>query len=165
MYSLRKPSEPRLYQKETKIAATENPTTFSSPTELKQRPSPNLQRPESTPLPRTSYYPTPLDNITVIPITTPTPLTRSGPGGWPDGKILNHPEHFVETHIINDAISDTLKLRSGPGTRFSILAEIPPDATNVSAFDKDQIWDGDHWWCPVLWRGFRGYISRAYLPQ
>jgi hypothetical protein len=39
----------------------------------------------------------------------------------PDSKILNHPEHLIETHIINVARTNALKLRSGPKTRFRIV--------------------------------------------
>jgi uncharacterized protein YraI len=77
--------------------------------------------------------------------------------------MLTHPEHFVNTGVVNVKQNDTLKLRSGPGTRFRAVKEIPADATGISAFDQDQVWDGDTWWCPVEWKGFRGYVSRKLL--
>src|SRR5260221_656540 len=67
--------------------------------------------------------------------------------------------------VVNVAANDTLKLRSGPGTSFRVLAEIPADETNITAFNYDQIWDGDTWWCPVEWRGLRGYVGRSHLPK
>lgn len=84
---------------------------------------------------------------------------------WPDGRNLLHPDQFVRTRVVNVALNDTLKLRSGPGTSFSIVAEIPANETNINAFSQDQIWDGDSWWCPVEWNGLRGYVSRSYLPK
>ena len=84
--------------------------------------------------------------------------------GWPDGRILTHPAHFVNTGVAKVKPNDTLKLRSGPGTRFRSVAGIPANATDLSAFDQDQVWDGDTWWCPVEWRGFRGYVGRSHLP-
>ncbi len=84
---------------------------------------------------------------------------------WPDGRKLLHPDQFVRTRVVNVDANDTLKLRSGPGTSFRIVAEIPADETNITAFNYDQIWDGDTWWCPVEWRGLRGYVGRSHLPK
>jgi uncharacterized protein YraI len=84
---------------------------------------------------------------------------------WPDGVRLTHPEHFVTASVVNVARDDTLKLRAGPGTRFAVLVGIPASATDLTAFDQDQVWDGDAWWCPVDWEGYRGYAARAHLTQ
>jgi uncharacterized protein YraI len=78
--------------------------------------------------------------------------------------MLIHPEHFVKAYVINVAPDDKLELRSGPGTRFDPVTEIPPNGTDIIVFDQDQVWDGDTWWCPVEWHGFRGYVGRHYLP-
>jgi hypothetical protein len=51
----------------------------------------------------------------------------------------------------------------GLGTRFAAVASIPSDATDVTAYDQDQIWDGDTWWCPIEWHGYRGYVGRSHL--
>jgi hypothetical protein len=83
---------------------------------------------------------------------------------WPDGRTLTHPDHFVTTGLVKVARNDTLKLRAGPGTGFTTVAEIPANATEISAFDQDQVWDGDTWWCPVEWEGYRGYVGRSHLP-
>jgi Bacterial SH3 domain len=122
-----------------------------------------------TPKPSVSAF-TPTQ--TPILPTTPAPSATASTQGptaigatWPDGKKLLHPDQSVRTHVVNVAANDTLKLRSGPGTSFRIIAEIPSDEVNIIAFNQDQIWDGDSWWCPVEWNGFRGYISRSYLPK
>jgi hypothetical protein len=96
--------------------------------------------------------------------TDPRPTPAANTAMWPDGRSLTHPEHFVNTDVVNVQPNDTLKLRAGPGTRFNAVAEIPGDATDILAFDQDQVWDGDTWWCPVEWRGFRGYVGRSHLP-
>jgi hypothetical protein len=104
------------------------------------------------------------------PVPTSTPESTAAPSSasnqlrWPDGKILAHPEHFINTGVVNVRQGDTLKLRAGPGTRFSVVAEIPSDSSDISAFDLDQVWDGDTYWCPVQWRGLRGYVGRSHLP-
>jgi hypothetical protein len=69
----------------------------------------------------------------------------------------------VQTYVVNVARDDTLKLRRGPGTRFSAVTEIPADAADIFAFDKDAVWDGDTWWYPIEWHGFRGYVGGNYL--
>jgi S1-C subfamily serine protease len=109
---------------------------------------------------------------TPIVAATPTPNVAASTqrptaigAKWPDGRKLLHPDQFVRTRVVNVAANDTLKLRSGPGTSFRVLAEIPADETNITAFNYDQIWDGDTWWCPVEWRGLRGYVGRSHLPK
>jgi len=92
-----------------------------------------------------------------------TPAPTANDATWPDGRILTHPEHCVNTVAFKVKPNDTLKLRAGPGTRFNAVAEIPANASDILAFDQDQVWDGDTWWWPVEWRGSRGYIGRSYL--
>jgi S1-C subfamily serine protease len=84
---------------------------------------------------------------------------------WPDGRKLLHPDQFVRTRVVNVEANDTLKLRSGPGTSFKVLAEIPAAETDIIAFNYDQVWDGDTYWCPVEWKGLCGYVGRNYLPK
>jgi uncharacterized protein YraI len=78
--------------------------------------------------------------------------------------MLIHPKHFVRTKVINVAQDDTLTLRTGPGTNFPPVAEIPADGTDIIVFDQDQVWDGDTWWYPIEWQGVRGYVGGNYLP-
>jgi hypothetical protein len=65
--------------------------------------------------------------------------------------------------VVKVGQNDTLLLRSGPGTRFSVIAEIPADANDISAFEKDAVKDGDTSWTPVEWHGLRGYVGSEYL--
>jgi hypothetical protein len=108
-------------------------------------------------------------NATPSPEPIPQPTPISTPNlvriDWPDGRIIQHPERAVPTSVVNVARGDTLKLRSGPGTKFRPITEIPADATDIVAFDKDAVWDGDTWWYPIEWRGFRGYVGGRYLPH
>ena len=60
---------------------------------------------------------------------------------------------------------DVLKIRSGPGTRFSVVAAIPAGASDISTFEAKQVWDGDTWWVPVQWHGFRGYVGKSHLSE
>jgi hypothetical protein len=105
--------------------------------------------------------------VSPTPSEMPTPNSIPNLNGakWPDGRKLLHPDRFVRTRVVNVGANDTLKLRSGPGTSFRVMAEIPAGETNITAFNYDQIWDGDTWWCPVEWRGLRGYVGRSHLPK
>jgi S1-C subfamily serine protease len=109
---------------------------------------------------------TPVEAATPTPsvVASTQPPTASGVK-WPDGRKLLHPDQFVRTRVVNVDANDTLKLRSGPGTSFGVLAKIPADETNITAFNQDQVWDGDTWWCPVEWKGLRGYVGRSHLPK
>jgi hypothetical protein len=64
-------------------------------------------------------YPTPAPTPTPKPIPAPTashtPARDYKNKKWPDGRILTHPEHFVNTGVVNVSASDTLKLRSRTG--------------------------------------------------
>jgi hypothetical protein len=121
------------------------------------------QTPYSTPRSTAPSYPTPSPQTTATPSTMPTANLKDAQ--WPDGRKLLHPDQFVTTRVVNVSTNDTLKLRSGPGTSFRVLGEIPADETNITAFNFDQVWDGDTWWCPVEWRGLRGYVGRSHLPK
>jgi hypothetical protein len=55
---------------------------------------------------------------------------------WPDGRILTHPEHFVRTCVIKVKSGDTLILRSGPGTKFESVREIPRGGTGLMHLTK-----------------------------
>ena len=72
--------------------------------------------------------------------------------------MLIHPEHFVKARVINVAPGDKLELRSGLGTTFNRITEIPPNGTDITIFDQDGNFDGHTWWFPVEWHGFRGYV-------
>ena len=122
--------------------------------------TPNPSVSAATPVPTQIVVATPTPSVATS-IQTPTAIGAK----WPDGRKLLHPDQFVRTRVVNVDANDTLKLRSGPGTSFRIVAEIPADETNITAFNYDQIWDGDSWWCPVEWRGLRGYVGRSHLPK
>src|SRR5258708_5496857 len=109
--------------------------------------------------------PTPMESAKPTPSVMESGKAAASEAVWPDGRKLLHPNQFVRTRVVNVGANDTLKLRSGPGTSFKVLAEIPADETNVTAFDHDQVWDGDSWWCPVEWKGLRGYVGRSHLPK
>jgi hypothetical protein len=98
--------------------------------------------------------------IHLPPIPTPTSTLNLR---WPDGRIIVRPDHSLGTHVVNVNAGDTLKLRSGPGTVFNIIAEIPANGGGIKAFDEDRVWDSDTWWYPVEWQGRRGYVGRRYL--
>jgi hypothetical protein len=117
-----------------------------------------------------TYLPQPpnLDpNAAQTSFTDPGPIPNPSPNynivKWPDGRVLIHPEHFVRTYVIGVKSGDTLILRSGPGTRFEPVKEIPRDGMSLIAFDQDRVWDGDTWWYPIEWQGFRGYVGRSFL--
>ena len=119
-------------------------------------------RSEQTPLPAEPTVPQE-QRPTPTAKSTATPARNYNDRKWPDEWMLIHPEHFVKARVINVAPDDTLKLRSGPGTRFDSVTEIPPNAMDITAFDQDLRFDGDTFWYPVEWHGFLGYVGRKYI--
>jgi uncharacterized protein YraI len=53
-------------------------------------------------------------------------------------------------------VTSPLNLRSGPSTRYSVIATMPPGAR------VDVLSCGGSW-CRVAWHGARGYASASYL--
>jgi hypothetical protein len=123
----------------------------------------------STPAPtrseKSDLAPTPTPAPTVTPKLIPTATPNFKDARWPDGRMLSHPDHFVQTGVVNVARDDKLELRTGPGTRFGSVTKIPAGATGILAFDRDAVWDGDTWWYPIEWQGFRDYVGGHYLPH
>ena len=150
------------------------PLAIATPTEAPSiGPKTDLRRPlptnVMTPTPYsnllsgTPSYPPPSGQMTTTPSAMPTRNLKGAK--WPDGRKLLHPDKFVTTRVINVDASDTLKVRSGPGTSFNILAEIPANETSITAFNYDQVWDGNTCWCPIERRDVRGYVGRSHLPK
>jgi hypothetical protein len=83
--------------------------------------------------------------------------------GIGNGSLKEVQARYATTKNVDS--SDVLKIRSGAGTRFSAVAGIPAGASDISIFEAEQVWDGDTWWVPVLWHGFRGYVGKSHLSQ
>ena len=80
-----------------------------------------------------------------------------------NGSLREVQAHYAATKGVDSG--DVLKIRSGPGTRFDALAGIPAGADDIATFEAEQVWDGDTWWVPVQWHGFRGYVGKSHLSQ
>lgn len=70
---------------------------------------------------------------------------------------------MTKVNVVKVKQNDTLVLRSVPGTAFRSVGEIPPDETDIIAFDEDKIWDGDTWRYPIEWHGILGYVGGSHL--
>jgi hypothetical protein len=81
---------------------------------------------------------------------------------WPNGKWLLHPEYRKVAHVV-DVYDDGLALRSGPGTSYEKVTDIPANGTGILVFLQDREWDGDTWWYRVMWNGYRGYVGPRYI--
>jgi hypothetical protein len=66
---------------------------------------------------------------------TPRATAMATHAKWPDGRTLLHPDQFVRTRVADVLWNDTLKVRSGPGTSFKIIAELPGTEGNITALD------------------------------
>jgi hypothetical protein len=122
-----------------------------------------LPTPNFTPSLPAPSYPTPAPTPTPAPMATPIPARQYKNAKWPDGRMLIHPEHFVKAPVINVAPDDKLELRRAPRETSPAVAEIPFDSTDITAFDMDPRLDGDTWWFPVEWHGYRGYVAGKYI--
>jgi hypothetical protein len=132
--------------------------------------SPPIVQPSSphteiaTPTPHSTETPNPASPSPTVQVRRALP-SDSPSGKWPDGRLLVHPRNVVQSRVIGVPRGESLEMRGGPGTVFIAVAEIPFDAADISQFIKDGVRDGDTWWYPVEWHGFRGYVGGGYLQR
>src|SRR5258707_955687 len=117
-----------------------------------------------TPTPSVSAA-TPAPIGSVVATATPPVTEMAARAKWPDGRKLIHPDQFVIVPVVNVNADDTLSLRAAPGTKSKVLAEIPPNAKDIIAFNYDQVWVDDTYWVMVEWHGKLGYVGRSHLPK
>lgn len=89
------------------------------------------------------------------------PLTEDGEPDFSTGDYgeLVAPVRQL-ARVVNVPHDDVLNIRSGPGTIYPIIAEIPPNGRNV------EIINCGAGWCVVNYDGNRGWASARYLtPQ
>lgn len=71
-----------------------------------------------------------------------------------------------ETYRVTELASDeVLDIRTGPGTDFESIAQVPPDGAGVAVTaDSCKAVDGyRHPWCEVAWEGHKGWASACCL--
>lgn len=74
------------------------------------------------------------------------------------------PSPSAETYrVVGVAGNDVLNMRSGPGTGYGIVAEIPPYGTGVSVSGCRAVSGFKSKWCAVTWRGASGWASASFL--
>ena len=117
-----------------------------------------------TPTPSVSAA-TPAPIGSVVATATPPVTEMAARAKRPDGRKLIHPDQFVIVPVVNVNADDTLSLRAAPGTKSKVLAEIPPNAKDIIAFNYDQVWVDDTYWVMVEWHGKLGYVGRSHLPK
>ena len=84
-------------------------------------------------------------------------LTEGSGGG---GSGASADESF---RVVGVASNDVLNIRSGPGTQFPIVAEIPPNGGDVAVYSCRQVAGYSNAWCEVSWQGVDGWASSCCL--
>ena len=64
--------------------------------------------------------------------------------------------------IINVANWDTLNIRSGAGTEYRVISEIPPNASGITLIGDEREVNGSTW-VKILWDGQKGWVNKRYL--
>jgi uncharacterized protein YraI len=59
--------------------------------------------------------------------------------------------------------SDVLNMRSGPGTGYGVIVEIPPNGSGVSVSSCQTVSGYSSKWCLVSWQGASGWASNCCL--
>jgi uncharacterized caspase-like protein/uncharacterized protein YraI len=92
--------------------------------------------------------------------------------GWAYGRYLTDtgggtisaPASGQETfRVVGVASNDALNVRSGPGTGYGVVAEIPPNGSGVSVSGCQAVSGYSSKWCLVSWLGANGWASACCL--
>jgi len=82
---------------------------------------------------------------------------HSGTGGQPESPYAG------AYHVVDHPMNQKLNVRAGPGTKYDVVAELPPQATGVNVSDC-QVKEGFSMrWCSVQWQGISGWAYGRYL--
>lgn len=97
------------------------------------------------------------DNDQATPATTPAPVTGRDRSDVAPGMIV--------ARVTGIRADDVLNVRSGPGTEYPILIEIPPNGFNVMLDTEEcrKMAGYAFAWCPVEYNGVAGWVSSGFL--
>lgn len=74
-----------------------------------------------------------------------------------------HAQDRGETYsVIGVAKNDTLNVRSGPGEKFPVVAQLPNDASGIQ-IDGEAVWNGQDDWVPITASNIEGWVRPKYL--
>lgn len=98
--------------------------------------------------------------------TTSTTAAGGGdPGDLPGEPIDLFPFEGAQLAVVGVAADDVLNVRSGPGTGFDVVVELPPLAAGVVATGNNRSLDEQGIWAEVEAEGETGWANTAFLLQ
>lgn len=65
--------------------------------------------------------------------------------------------------VVNHPLDQMLNVRSGPSTKYTVVAELPPTATGIIVSDCQTQEGFSKRWCALEWRGISGWAYGKYL--
>lgn len=90
-----------------------------------------------------------------VPPTSPAPIDSS------NGQVTTSVDLSRTVRIIKLKRGDSLSVRSGPGTSFQIIGEIPAHATGIRLLGHGQ--GKPVPWVPVVWKDILGWVNGSFL--
>ena len=98
--------------------------------------------------------------------TNPTSTTQpTGGAALPGERQEIYPYEGSKLAVAGVAFDDTLKVRSGPGTEFGVVFELPPTATNATATGHNRSRQEAGFWSEITVDGRTGWANTAFLLQ
>jgi hypothetical protein len=95
----------------------------------------------------------------------PTGTTQPSAGaGLPGERQEIFPYEGAKLAVAGVAADDTLKVRSGPGTDFNVVLELPPTAMNATATGHNRSRNAG-FWSEITVEGRTGWANAAFLLQ
>ncbi|WP_373030149.1 caspase family protein [Sulfitobacter sp.] len=82
---------------------------------------------------------------------------RRGTGGHSQSRYAG------QYHVVNHPLDQKLNVRSGPSTKYAVIAELPPTAVGVTVADCQMQRGFSKPWCALQWQGISGWAYGKYL--
>ena len=82
---------------------------------------------------------------------------RRGTGGQSQSRYAG------QYHVVNHPLDQKLNVRSGPSTKYAVIAELPPTAVGVTVADCQMQKGFSQPWCALHWQGISGWAYGKYL--
>lgn len=93
------------------------------------------------------------------------PTTTSSAAGLPGERVEIFPYQGAKLAVVGVAADDTLNVRSGPGTEFDVVYDLPPTAMNATATGHNRSVGDAGFWSEISADGRTGWASTSFLLQ
>ncbi|MBK9049500.1 MAG: hypothetical protein IPL78_00870 [Chloroflexi bacterium] len=123
--------------------------------------APDVSNSQPPPLP-TQLTLTPVEVVVVAsPTLAPSPVPSATPEPEPTPFVPDDQTEFTVVYVSSD---DVLNVRSGPGVGNGVVAELAPNATDITITGEGEMVEGSLW-VPIAAGDAAGWVNSVYLTE